>query len=207
MTKPKTVFDFEFDKLKNACEIGSLSPARALDMMKEAIDAQIKATEEAETVARAAIEILENRIKELESQLKEAVETKAEEIVEYYNQTDSDGEFTPPNPIFSMAEHIDWLKAKLSSILFVAKNSDIKVFKMSEDDWMIGKDLQSCIDTYISDYADFDSLEEPCELDLSDLVLLEYRTEEGGKILFCEALKKEVESGGDYPRLFATVES
>lgn len=114
-------FEKEFQKIKSSVEIGRMNWRRALDIMKDAVQVQAKMIDEQKDEHLSKTNQLNMENIEIKNQLKTAIETKAEQIVEYYNSASEEDSFEAPNPIFSMAEHIDWLKKQIRDLKAASK--------------------------------------------------------------------------------------
>lgn len=89
----------------------------------------------------------------------------------------------------------------------------MKLFCMNDCDWMIGPTLAACLDVYLKDYGDCDSIAEDShelsDAELDSLIFSDMDENEhlfGTKRTFREQLAIEIASGGTFPRLFASTE-
>ncbi len=93
---------------------------------------------------------------------------------------------------------------------------EIKIFRLNDCDYYIGKDLDSCKKHYMKETGldEDEALEEPEELTEGQLKIFMFNNREGdidyfpkGELTFKKALELEIENNDrDYPYLFASTE-
>lgn len=89
----------------------------------------------------------------------------------------------------------------------------MKIFQMNDCDWWIGESLVACIDDYVANYSEIESIDEDAheltDEELDKLIFTDCDEDErpsGIKRTFREQLEIEVTSGGVFPRMFASTE-
>lgn len=90
-------------------------------------------------------------------------------------------------------------------------SNEVKVFKVDDYNWMIGYDMDSCINDAVENYGvnKKDAEEEAYALSDNQLNSIKYIDFNGDTTVertFAEQLQIEIEAGGDFPRLFACSE-
>ena len=88
---------------------------------------------------------------------------------------------------------------------------EIKVYRVSETDWIAARSLSEAVDFYKNQCdGEDDPDHEPYELDVHQMTTHEHRGEDGTEydppITFQEELERNIADGVEFPCLFATTE-
>lgn len=88
------------------------------------------------------------------------------------------------------------------------KMENVVVVQINDYDWMIGESVESCVEEYKKSYSsDPDDYSDPWALDDQELDRLIFRDEYADtERTFREQVEVEVQSGGQFPRIFACAE-
>jgi len=86
----------------------------------------------------------------------------------------------------------------------------MKVYEIDDYHWFVGATLEECIDEYYAFYGspddDVSQARELSSEELDRLVFADLQGENRTQRSFRDQLAIEIETGGEFPRLFATTE-